>query len=446
MPRFLFPRFYQLTYRSARLTFRTQTYQQQLVRARTGTAWYRYVGYRNNTPQAEWAGRTQFLTLASDLNNRWTGASPDGRGSQGLYLSQDFVNEGNPFPELTHYQDGPDEGGVDVPYYEYHPGVNPVIQPKMRVAQARNLRSMFLFTLLDEQPGLDLRLRLANQTNPLLEAIQRAMTQDPEFQSIRDETRGVVDITDLDSIYQHADSADFCRALGNAALEISDIQHLVVTSVRDGVSVNIVARTPVRADGAPPVRLEYLQPQGRSTFFADVNGKRGVGVFSVQDLIYNATFESPTNPPPQLPEVSVVKEALVAVQETAVDELGSRLVEELSTRPANSRMDNVAEKLANVQEKLTGDAYGETVTAINQLKTAVESAAQDQATVDQFKASLELSSGVADTMSSMADAVQAAQERIDGRDPAPPDQIDDPNPDELEPSRVDPVDPAHGRG
>ena len=109
-------------------------------------------------------------------------------------------------------------------------------------------------------------------------------------------------------------------------------------------------------------------------------------------------------------------------------------------------MDKIVERLEVVQERLNGDEYGETVDAIGELRTAVTAAAEDQATEGEFRASLELSNGVAGTMCSMADAVRAAQERIDGRDPKPPEVIEDPDPEALEPARLDPVDPAHGRG
>ena len=446
MPRFLFASLYGLTLRSARVVYRTPVFRPQVFRTEAGTPWYRYVGYRNNMPQVEWAGRTQFLTLPQDLNNRWTGAGPDGQGRQGLYLSQEFVNDGDPFPELSHYQSGPDEGSIQIPYYEYHPGSSPVISPTLRVVEARNLRSMFLFTVTEGQSGLDLRLRPSSRLNPLVEAIHRAMTQDPEYEKIRAETRGTYDIADLDSLYQHPDGADFCRAVGNAALEIPDVRHLWVTSVRDGLSTNVVARTEVRLDSDPPRQLDYVKPEGRSTFFVSVDGICGNGVFTIGDMVYNASFESPTSPPPQLPEVQSFKDTLVGAQQVAIDELSTRVEEELETRPASPSMDKVVEKLEVVQEKLTGDEYGETVTAIDELRTAVTAAAKDPATVGEFRASLELSTGVADTMSSMADAVRAAQERIDGRDPKPPEVIDDPDPEALEPSRVDPVDPAHGRG
>lgn len=439
MPKILSARLYELAYRSAQLTFATPIVARQGVRATTGTAWYRYVSYRNSMPQLEGAGRTQFLTLPGDVNNRWTGAGADGGGSQGLYLSQDYVDEGDPFPELSHYQSGEDEGTDLVPSYEYHPGTDPVIDPTMKVEHAANLRSMFHFTLTEDLQGLD--LRLTDGRNPLLEEVQRQMTQDPDYQEIRAETHDSFDLEDLESMYRHPEGADFCRAIGNAAFELPDVRHLLVTSVRDGRSTNVVARTPAGADGAPPRQLDFLRPEGRATFFVDSAGRRGNGVFSIPDMVYNINFESPDSPPPGLPDVRAFKEALVKAQQLAVDELSVRLVEELGTRPASPRMDRVVEKLANVQEKLAGDDHSATIAAIDELKTAVTDAANDPATVGEFKASLALSTGVANTMSSMADAVQAAQDRIHGMETNPPDVVEDPDPGALEPGRFD---PAHG--
>ena len=75
-----------------------------------------------------------------------------------------------------------------------------------------------------------------------------------------------------------------------------------------------------------------------------------------------------------------------------------------------------------MQDSLNGNDYAATVDAIGQLRTAVTAAAEDHATEAEFRASLELSKGVASTMGSLADAVRAAQERIDGMDPEPPER------------------------
>jgi hypothetical protein len=437
----MYPTLYRVVFRSAQTVLANQIPAEVRVTTRGGTPWYRYVGYRNNMPQAEAAGRTQFLNLANDVNNRWTGLAPGGGGSQGLYLSADFVNANDPFPELSHYQAGPDPTADLIPYYDYHPGAEHPIAPDMRVEQAGKLRSMFLFSVAQDQPGLDLRLQVNNGPNPLLEAIRQQMTQDPEYAAAVAETQGAIDLNNLNAMYQHPNSADFCRALGNAALALPDTHHVLVTSVRDGVSTNVVART----QGNAPVQLNYLDPEGRATYFVDSNGRRGAGVFTIQDMVYNISFEEPGAPPPQLPEVQAFKQVLIDAQQISVDELAERLTLELSVRPANHLMDNVAARLENVQQRLTGNDYGATITAIDELRVAVTTASNDPHTANVFRASLELSKGVSSTMGSMADAVRAAQERIDGMAPEPPGEIEDPNPEELEPAR-DPVDPViHGQ-
>src|ERR1700734_3118164 len=147
MPTIMYPTFYRVVFNSAQTVLANQIPAEVRVTTRAGTPWYRYVGYRNNMPQAEGAGRTQFLNLANDVNNRWTGLGPGGGGSQGLYLSADFVNANDPFPELPHYQVGPDPTADLIPYYDYHPGEEHPIAPDMRVEQAGKLRSMFLFSV-----------------------------------------------------------------------------------------------------------------------------------------------------------------------------------------------------------------------------------------------------------------------------------------------------------
>jgi hypothetical protein len=430
MPSIKFPRLFALTSRSAR-TVLTRTGPRDMVVTKAGSTWYRYVGYRGNMPQVAGAGRTQFLTLTNDTQNRWTGSDLARGGRQGLYLSAVFLNTGDPFPELSHYQQV-DQDSVDlVAYYQYHPGLNP-IDPELRVEKATNLRSMFLFALTGDQHGLDLRMQPGG--NNLLTAIHRAMRADPEFESVRAETAGQVDIDNLEAMYRNGESADFCRAVGNAALEQPDVENLLVTSVRDGVSTNVIARTAVRGPADPPARLEYLKPEGRATFFVAGDGQVGKGAFTISDLLYNASFESPTNPPPELPEVQAVKRCLLRAQQASIEELSSQVLQDLEVRPATSAMDDIVDAIAQVQDQVGAEDYSGMIAAVDRLKARVAAAAQDSHTVDKFRATLDLSAGVANSLSSMADAVQAAEHRVDGLDSEPPDVIEDPDPDVLDPA------------
>jgi hypothetical protein len=437
MPAIKFPRLFALASRSARTVLTRPGPRDMAVTTRAGTPWYRYVGYRGNMPQVNMAGRTQFLTLANDVHNRWTGSDLAGGGRQGLYFSAEFLNPGNPFPELSHYQqDGQDSVDL-VSYYEYHPGQNPPIAPEPRVERATNLRSMFLFTLTRDQPGLD--FRITSRGNKLLDAVHRAMRADPEFDAVRVETAGQLDVDNLEAMYRHGESADFCRALGNSALEQPDVQYILVTSVRDGVSTNVVARTPVRGPADPPVPLECLKAEGRATFFVNMNGQVGKGVFTVGDLLYNANFESPTNPPPELPEVQTVKRLLLRAQQASIEELRRQVLRELELRPATRAMDNVVDAIKQVQDQVAAEDYSGTIAAVEELKTKVAAAAQDPVTVGEFRATLDLSAGVANSLSSMADAVQATQDHVDGLDSEPPDVIEDPDPDVLDPALSEPA-------
>lgn len=434
MPTVHFPALYDLVFRSAQAVFADPAVPDVGVVTEAGTPWYRYVGYRANMPQVEGAGRTQFLTLQDDNRNRWTGRGPDGAGRQGLYFSAEFLDQGTPFPELTHYQQGAQGNPVQVPYYDYQPGAEPPLDPALQVEPSTNLRSMFLFSTTAERHGLDLRLSPnGHDPNPLLSAIQERMVADPQYGAVRDQALATFDIDDLHALYTAGDQADFCRALGNAALAQPGVDHLLVTSARDGVSTNVIAQTPARGPGDPPVQLADVQPEGRATFFVDAGGNVGRGVFTVSDLLYNAAFEDPNSPPPELPDVQAVKARLLEAQQASVDALSQQLTQELENRPATPEMDGIVAALTDVQQHIDAEDYGGTVDAIATLREQVTAAANTPQVANDFRAALDLSAGVTGSLSAMADAVQAAQDRIDGQDPDPPDAIDEPDPQDVDP-------------
>lgn len=293
-----------------------------------GTPLYRYVNYRGN-PQTEAAARTIWSTAGNDIYNRWTGLPPaEGtQGASGLYLSMDEAGPQNTdFPELEHYQrQGPIEVGRQINYWEYSP-VNQF--PVMAQAQATQLRSMFIFTSNQNINGYD--LTMPNPVNspatpgpslpipsPLLLAIFTAagvanhdlmqakfVQYNPGVQDPHE--NGASSMTLLWNLYYDSQDASFSRAIGNAIFgNTQQIQFIKTTSVRNGRSVNVVAKGNVYPAGAfvppplPPQQpqpvvvqpapvIDFLSTQGRGTFYMTVDSN---AVYTIEDLEYNQILE-----------------------------------------------------------------------------------------------------------------------------------------------------------
>ena len=129
----------------------------------------------------------------------------------------------------------------------------------MRVEQAGNLRSMFLFSVAQDQLGLDLRLQVNNGPNPLLEAIQQQMTQDPEYAATVAETQGAIDLDDLNSMYRHP---EFGRLLPGArgTPHLRSPTPTTSWSPRSGTASARTSSPAPRALTAPPGGTQLPQP------------------------------------------------------------------------------------------------------------------------------------------------------------------------------------------
>ncbi|MEA5464222.1 hypothetical protein [Leptothoe sp. PORK10 BA2] len=437
MPIITNQRLYQLFFRSAQTVIARPGRPAVATRMVAGRPWYRYVAYRRQMAQPADAGRSQFRTLDTDTGNRWTGTDTQGGGRQGLYFSEEFLNAGDPFPELTHYQEGPDVDSRGlVSYYRYNRGLEPALQ----VTEATNLRSMFLFSRTTDINGMDLRLRTGpNTVNPLLEAIHAQAMADPEFGVIR-AAEPNLDLTNLETLYR-AERADFCRAVGNAALAEGDVDFLRVSSVRDIDSANIVARTPNRNPGDPVRVVDGIVPEGRATFFVDGDGHVGQSAFTVSDLIYNATFEAPGTPPVGLPPVEVVTARLVEVQQAAINTLTGELETVLATHPGSNQLNGIVEAVQTLQTHIQAGANpAEVGPAIEALRTQI--GALGDTPPAEFERVLALSESVAGSLEAMNEAIDAAAHE---QDVDPPDAIDDPDPSELDVDG-DPVNSGGGHG
>ena len=274
MPSIVSPRSYNAILSAARKIFASPGALDPFFTTRSeGTPLYRYVSYRNSRPQEEGGGRTIWTPLASDTGNRWTGSGVDGTGSQGLYMSGEFINDGSPFPELEHYQDPTDPPTQEIDHFQYQAGQT----PQWIRTPASELRTMFLFTQTRALNGINFSQEVNGADHPLLtEILERARDIDPNAFRAEDSLR---------SLYTSPDDASFNRAIGNALFELGNVDFFQATSVRDGMSPNIILR------GTQGTPIDYLQAEGRATFLVDSQGIRGIGVYTIDDLIYNSRFE-----------------------------------------------------------------------------------------------------------------------------------------------------------
>lgn len=274
MPTIVRPGLYDATLSAAREIFaRPGALDPFFMTKDKGSALYRYVSYRNLLPQEEEAARKIWTSLAKDTSNRWTGLGTDERGSQGLYMSGEFINEDHPFPELEYYQASTGTSTQEIEYIKYEAGSNPV---KVRVPVSE-LRTMFLFTQTRALNGRDLSLQVNGDYHPLLTKILELVKQrNPVSLGAEDSLR---------SLYLSPDDASFTRAIGNAIFELDAVEFFQVTSVRDKISPNIILR------GTYGTPIDYLQAQGRTTFFVNSEGKRGLGFYTEDDLRYNDKFD-----------------------------------------------------------------------------------------------------------------------------------------------------------
>ncbi len=274
MPKIVIPELYNAILSAAKEIFAKRDALNPFFTTRSeGTPLYRYVSYYNLRPQDEANGRKIWTLLANDTGNRWTGLGTDGTGSQGLYMSGEFINDGSPFPELEHYQNPTVAGTQEINYFRYEAGRDPAW---IRVP-ARELRTMFLFTQTRALNGIDFSLKVNGADHPLLtEILERAKQSNRTVFTVKD---------DLRSLYTSPDDASFNRAIGNALFELGNVDFFQATSVRDEKSPNIILRG---TQGNP---IDYLRAEGRATFIVDPEGRRGIGVYTIDDLIYNSRFE-----------------------------------------------------------------------------------------------------------------------------------------------------------
>jgi hypothetical protein len=425
MPRIQNQRLFQAVYDAARARFAGAAALGPFVEPMAaGTPLYRYVSYRNALPQVAEAGRTVWGRLEADTENRWTGSDGRGGGRRGLYLSEEFLDLARPFPELDHYM-RPDHTSGQVYYYEYAPGQ----APRMELADADALRSMFLFSARAESRGVDLRLTRDGVDHPLLGDILEVARR-----AAPDAFGGVGGLREL---YTHASDASFCRAVGNALFDATDHTWFRTTSVRDGVSTNLIRRAPGGPDG--PIVVDGLDPQGRATFMLREGG--GVeGVTTMLDLQYNAMLE-PDDPVGQgvLPrEVQVAQLSDIASQ--MVDNLARNYGEMIAVTPPSDALEEVARGIAALRGHVEARDLAEIVAQIRSLQDTI--AAQHDA-APHVRQALSLVDGAVDGLGDITAAIERAQAPPLGPDEAQGLDVDGPDPEQYDPDFEDHPNPDH---
>lgn len=377
-----------------------------------GTSLYRYVGYRNTAPQIEAAGRTIWTNLANDTNNRWTGRSPNEdvvEGSQGLYLSGEYLDIEQPFPELDHYMDRQTDPNDPVLYYRYQQGA----EPELVLGTVGELRSMFLFTTNEELEGINLSLNEGGEHELLQGIFDTARERYPDaFQE--DDT--------LEALYRSGDDASFCRAIGNAVLEKTDAHFFQTTSVRDGQSSNIIMRS---EQGTP---VEALIPQGRSSFFLNEGGNVE-GVFTILDLQYNAVFEQ--DGMGVLPAREEIVANLSAIAEQMSDRIIDQYNEALELQAPTQNMQDIGKSLSTVQERIRNGELAEALTEIRNISQRIADIREQGGMPEIEVNSFNLVDTVMQSLDSITDAARIARE-------AP---IEDPEAREREIEEIDFRDP-----
>lgn len=352
MPQVQRPELYNAIIEVARAQFaHTENLEPYLTTYNTGSPLYRYVSYRNAEPQIEAAGRTIWTPLANDTDNRWTGRGPGepAEGHQGLYLSGEYLDKAQPFPELEHYINQGAPLTEPVFYYRYTPGQ----APELILGTVGELRSMFLFTAQEGLHGINLSLN-AEGEHPLLEEIfDTAKERYPEaFRA--DDT--------LATLYHSSDDASFCRAIGNAVLETTRVDFFQTVSVRDGVSSNVILR------GQQGTPAAMLTPQGRASFL--LGPQHSVeGVFTVLDLQYNVLFEQ--DGLEVLPPRQELEANLKAIAEQMTGKLIDAYEHALEVQAPTGRMEEIGTQLQIIHAHLDNDDLANALSTIDDVQASI---------------------------------------------------------------------------
>ncbi|MFC4778057.1 hypothetical protein ACFO9Q_14745 [Paenibacillus sp. GCM10023252] len=373
MPKLLIPARYDATFKAAKRVFQEQPnlLSKYSFTLDSGSPLYRFVGYRNSKPQLENAGRTIWTSLQNDWLNRWTGRgtdSPDGKitGKQAIYLSME--EEGpvdTSFPEVTQYQDSSVDPNETIRYFEYEPGK----KPAWVEAKASELRSMFLFSTTRPLEGID--LTYDDSPDSIHSRIyELACSLAPDV--FKNDSK-------LRELYFSSEDASYNRAIGNALFETTIYGAFKATSVRDFKSINLVL------SGSQGTPISLLAPLGRATFLLDGTTRKTRAVYTIDDLIYNQSFE--TSNPNLQPKEELVKELhdYVAFTQTIDRELDWNYAAELIDQEVNAYVSDALHaaehpferELGLIVDELSTEAFNERMRRKLEEFTAAAAAGSD---------------------------------------------------------------------
>ena len=252
-----------------------------------------------------------YKTVEKDVGNRWSGLAPGGApsGVLGQYFTLEADKEANTlFSELFHYM--PSEKEVpDKPVKHFQfaleeandgtrarsnavtdpapaSGVTDLAPaPGSHWQMAEQLNFMFAFTMSEKKTLLDVQLPTTpDDDNFLVTKI---------FNLAKGRSEALFAGTDCMLLYTDKEDASFCRAIGNAALEQTAYNGILVTSARDTRSTSVVFKGRKDDDR----QYDFLKFLGRSSFFIEKSGGKFTKAGeSIADMEYNDDFHAGRNP------------------------------------------------------------------------------------------------------------------------------------------------------
>ena len=194
--------------------------------------------------------------LARDKWNRWTGSDGGAGGVQGLYMGLEASGGADTeFSELYHYL--PSEEGVPMSVVMFDQFTKANGKPTAEFAA--KLHYMFLYFTKKQRAGINLDLPgPAAATAPFMTRLFMKIAGNAALGGMTPS-----------HWYNHPEDASFCRGVGNACLSDHRFDFIRVTSARNVATKNLVL---ICAGGPDTPPVDYLDCQGRSTFFMNAAG------------------------------------------------------------------------------------------------------------------------------------------------------------------------------
>jgi hypothetical protein len=243
-----------------------------------GQALYRYTGFWENKSTAPRDIVTVKLPPQLDKGNRWTGVDEkDNDGTQGVYFSSEAEGHlDTNFPEYQRYQNPAGKTIVKICVLIHNPGE----KPRWQTLNANDAKSMALITVSDQKTLLNLTHdnnpsninNKKNKENIHHLIFEEAKKQNPEVFK-PDET--------IDEVYNDYEIADYNRAIAKAVFDETPVDGILVTSVQDVESSNVV----IKSEYNTPI--DRLKVQGIMTWYRNNETGEYTKSYTVNDLSIN---------------------------------------------------------------------------------------------------------------------------------------------------------------